>query len=141
MIRYLPLLLVVVGNVVYHLGQKTMPKDAPPVSAIVVAYVAGITACLLLLPMLEPGWSTASARPAISWSAVMVGLGAAAIEIGFLLAYRGGWPISSASLVALSVVAILLLPIGVRYFAESWDWSRTFGLVLCLAGLWFLRPR
>lgn len=110
-------------------------------SAIFVAYLVGITACLLMLPFLEPGWSVSSARPAFSWSAVMIGLGAAAIEIGFLLAYRGGWPISSASLVALSAVAIILLPIGVRFFAESWDWSRTLGLLFCLVGLWFLRPR
>lgn len=141
MTRYLPLLLVVVGNVVYHLGQKTMPREAPPLSAIVVAYLVGITACLAALPLLEPGWSLAGARPALSWSAVAVGLGAAAIEVGFLLAYRSGWPLSSASLVALSVVALVLLPIGVRFFAESWSWSRTLGLVLCLTGLWFLRPK
>ncbi|MBI5364836.1 MAG: hypothetical protein HZA53_16790 [Planctomycetes bacterium] len=141
MTRYLPLLLIVLGNVVYHLGQKTMPKEAPPTSAIVVAYLVGIAACLVALPFFEPGWSIASARPALSWSTVLVGLGAAAIEIGFLLAYRSGWPISSASLVALSVVALVLLPIGVRFFAESWSWSRTLGLVLCLAGLWFLRQK
>lgn len=139
--RNLPLVLVVFGNVVYHLGQKTMPKDAPPLSAIVIAYLVGIVACLAVLPFLEPGWSVASVRPAFAWSPVLVGLGAAAIELGFLLAYRAGWPISSTSLVTMSVLALVLLPIGLRFFAESWNWERTVGVVLCLAGLWFLRPR
>lgn len=139
--RFLPLVLVVLGNVVYHLGQKTMPQSAPPVTAIVIAYVVGIAACFAALPFLEPGWTLAAAKPALHWSPVLVGLGAAAIELGFLLAYRSGWPISTTSLITMSALALLLLPIGVQFFAESWNWSRTLGVALCLAGLWFLRPR
>jgi len=30
----------------------------------------------------------------VVWSALGIGLGAAAIEIGFMLAYRGGWKFS-----------------------------------------------
>lgn len=139
--RYLPLVLVVAGNVVYHLGQKTMPTNAPPATATFLAYVVAALTCLALVPIVEPGWSLTAARPALHWSPVLVGLGAVAIELGFLLAYRAQWPISSASLLATSVLALVLVPIGVFGFGEGWSWSRTLGLALCVSGLWLLRGR
>ena len=72
---------------------------------------------------------------------ILVGLGALGIELGFLLAYRAGWVISGASLVANSMVAVALLLIGAVAFSEHISMSRAAGIVLCLVGLWLVaRP-
>jgi drug/metabolite transporter (DMT)-like permease len=67
-----------------------------------------------------------------------VGSGIVAVEIGFLLAYRSGWTLGNASLVANATVAIALLGLGVLVFREPVSLPRLAGVGLCLAGLWMV---
>ncbi|MGE5454724.1 MAG: hypothetical protein ACM3O9_05965, partial [Methylocystaceae bacterium] len=57
------------------------------------------------------------------------------LELGFLLAYRVGWNISLGSLVANSIVALALIPIGILLYHEGFEINKIIGVVLCLAGL------
>ncbi|MDX6271018.1 MAG: hypothetical protein QOD28_2241, partial [Acidobacteriota bacterium] len=41
---YLPLVLAIGGNLLYHLSQKSMPKAANPLFIITIAYIVGIAA-------------------------------------------------------------------------------------------------
>jgi drug/metabolite transporter (DMT)-like permease len=137
--RYAPVALVVLGNVLYHIGQKTIPTDAPPVTSILCAYVTAILCCFALLPALEPGWTVATVRASVGWGPVLVGVGIAIVELGFLFAYRAHWPLSTASLVVSSALAVIMLPIGVLGFRETWSPWRPVGIGLCLLGLWLVK--
>lgn len=139
--RILPIVLIVAGNVVYHLGQKTMPAAAPALAATLVAYAVASLACIVCVPFFAPDLTLAAVRTTMHWSPVLVGVGAFAIEVGFLLAYRAGWELSVASLSVNVVLALVLLPIGVIAFREAWSLQRGLGLLLCLGGLWLLRSR
>lgn len=135
------ILLVVLGNVVYHLGQRVIPRDANPVIANLAAYIVAIVLSLGLLPFFAQGTPLLTAFKGLNWSTLLVGVGIVAIELGFLLAYRAGWPLSSASMVANLCVAVIFLGIGVVAFRESWSASRTLGLGCCMVGLWLInRP-
>jgi len=136
--RWLPLVLVLLGNLAYHLGQKRVPAGAHALVATLTMYVVGTATCLVLLPLVPPLPTRASAAAALSWSVALAGVGIVAIEVGFLLAYRQGWGISSAALTATSLLALLLLPIGVLVFHEAWSPSRLLGFALCVAGLWLV---
>jgi drug/metabolite transporter (DMT)-like permease len=59
--------------------------------------------------------------------------------VGFLLAYRAGWALSSAALLVTTIFALVLLPIGVVAFREALTPSRLVGFALCLAGLWLIQ--
>ena len=61
-----------------------------------------------------------------------------AIELGFLLAYRAGWKISTAVVTANILVAIALLAVGALAFREPVTPVRLAGIVTCLAGLWLV---
>lgn len=137
--RWLPIVLVVVGNVAYHLGQKSVPRAAHPLVATLGMYL--IAAVATLVAMSWPGNAPArsTAMPALHWSVALVGVGIVAIEVGFLLAYRWSWPISSAALTATTLFALVLLPIGVLGFRESLTPARLAGFVLCLGGLWLIQ--
>ena len=52
--------------------------------------------------------------------------------------YRIGWEISVGQLVMSAILAIALLIIGVIFFKESFTVSKVIGIVLCLAGLFFI---
>ncbi|MGI9106831.1 MAG: DMT family transporter [Pyrinomonadaceae bacterium] len=133
---YLPLALVVGGNLLYHVSQKTMPKDVHPLYTMSLVYLIGICICVagaLLLPgeksfagtLKESNW----------WSIFAMALGVVAVEIGFLLAYRVGWNISLASITSSVAVTLLLLPIGILAFKEQLSGRNVIGLLLCLIGL------
>ena len=135
---WLSIALVVLGNVVYHLGQRAIPRDANPVVATVAAYLVAIVATLATIPLLARGTSLTTAWRVLNRSTVLVGTGIVAVEIGFLLAYRSGWTLGNASLVANATVAVALLGLGVLVFREPVTLTRLSGVGLCLAGLWLV---
>jgi drug/metabolite transporter (DMT)-like permease len=136
---WLSLVLIVGANVVYHLAQKNMPGGVHPVATMIVAYAASLLLCLLLLPL----WPASGASPlpwrAFNWSAVALGASIVGVELGFLLAYRAGWKISVASLTASITLALILLPVGIYAYHETWSLQRTLGFALCIAGLILLQ--
>src|SRR5262249_39822381 len=92
-----PLLLVVSGSVLYHVAAKSIPKAFDPAASLIGLYATALAGGLLVYAALRP-----AASP-VAWSRMwhptiaLVGIGALMIEIGFLLAYRGAWPVSTVS--------------------------------------------
>lgn len=134
----IPILMAVTGGVLYHVSQKSIPKQVSPFAAIIIAYAIGILCCLLALvltprqrPLLE-SWEGAN------WAVWLVGISAAIIEISILLAYRAGWNISITSVVVNISVALVLLPVGLFVFRERVSWPNAVGIVFCLIGLYLL---
>lgn len=135
--RWLPIALVVISNVAYHVGQKAVPRAAHPLVATLGMYLVATLATLALLPFLGPA-SWRGAGVAVHWSVALVGVGIVGIEVGFLLAYRGGWPLSTTAVTATTLVALALLPIGLLVFRETLTPPRIAGLLLAVSGLWLL---
>jgi drug/metabolite transporter (DMT)-like permease len=134
----MPIVLIVLANVAYHLGQKSVPRAAHPVGAALAMYLVAMAGGLALLPFLSPAPTRASLGATLHWSVALVGLGILGVELGFLFAYRVGWEISTAALTQTVLLALALVPIGVLWYRESWNPSRFAGLVLALGGLWLL---
>jgi multidrug transporter EmrE-like cation transporter len=133
------ILLAVLGGIVYHTSAKSIPRELPPGLVLVVAYASALIVSLaahLSWPALSINSSSARiAHPAV----IGLGLGAAMIELGYVLTYRAAWPVSVASVLVNGTEAAVLVPIGVLLFGEHLTTARVAGLVLCLAGVWLLR--
>jgi drug/metabolite transporter (DMT)-like permease len=139
--KWFPIVLVLLGNVVYQIGQRAIPREANAVVATLAAYLVAVIGTLLTIPILARGVSFSSSWQVLNWSTVLVGIGIVGVEIGYLLVYRAGWQISDASLVANAMLAVVLLLIGAIAFKEPITTARAAGIVLCLAGLWLVaRP-
>ncbi|HEY9401666.1 MAG TPA: hypothetical protein VIQ24_03150 [Pyrinomonadaceae bacterium] len=132
---YLPIALAVGGNLLYHLSQKSIPKAANPMFVITIAYVVGIVACVLYSFAYPNDKSFLDTLRESNWAVYAMGLGAGVIEIGFLLAYRAGWNISTAAVVCSTAVTLMLIPIGVIAFKEYLSVRNVVGLLLCMVGL------
>ncbi len=137
---YWSMLFVVLGNVVYHVSQKSIPRGLDPVFSVFVSYVTALALSALLLP-----W--AASRPIraswnrTTWASVGVGVGAFVIEFAFLFVYRSGWNISLASFAGSAALAAILVPIGVLLFRERLSWVNAVGLLLCLLGFFLVTRR
>jgi uncharacterized membrane protein len=132
---YLPLALAVGGNVLYHLSQKSMPKSVNPLFVITLAYLVGILVCLLYSLVYPNDKSFMDTWRESNWAVYAMGVGAVIIEVGFLLAYRAGWNISTAAVACSTAVTLLLVPIGVVAFKEHLSVRNVIGLLLCMLGL------
>lgn len=139
MIRVAPLLLVIAGSLVYHLAAKSIPKGFDPAAALVGLYATALAGGMVAYALLRP-----RATP-VAWSRVWhptiaaVGIGALMIEMGFLLAYRSAWPVSTASVITNGMVAVLLVAAGALFFGEPVTPVKLLGVALCLAGVTMLQ--
>ena len=132
---YLPLALTVGGNILYHVSQKSVPKTAHPLLTMLLAYAVSITACALGTIFWPAEKSFVASVRESNWAVWAIGVGIAAVEVGFLLAYRAGWRISVAPVVSSVAVSLLLIPIGLTAFKEQLSGWNVVGIVLCIAGL------
>lgn len=129
------IILVVFSGAVYHLAQKSIPGGIHPVFSLLVTYVVALIVSVLLLPFFPLGSASPAGVSRIHWSSALVGLSIVGVEIGFLLVYRAGWPVSTGSAAANAAIAVILIPTGIVFFRERLSAANLLGVVLCLAGL------
>jgi drug/metabolite transporter (DMT)-like permease len=133
-IFYLPLLLVVGATTLYHIAQKSVSPQVNPMLSVTVNYVTALLLSLLILPF-YPGNSLRASYRSLNWASVAVGVAIVGIELGFVVAYRAGWRISVASLIANVATALLLVGIGLVFFREHLSGRGVTGIILCIVGL------
>ena len=133
---YFPPILIVLGLVIYQISQKSTDQNANPFVVVIMAYLVGIAVCALAY-FLFPKQETASLPmvKTVVWSALGIGLGAAAIEIGFMLAYRAGWNLSLLPVSVNVCGAVVLILIGIFAFRETLSIEKILGVLLCIGGL------
>lgn len=133
-IFYLPLLLTIGSTTFYHIAQKSVSPQVNPLLSVTVNYVTALVVSLLILPF-YPGNSLRASWKSLNWASVAVGVAIVGIELGFVVAYRAGWRISVASLIANVSTALLLMAIGLVFFREHLSSRSALGIMLCIAGL------
>jgi hypothetical protein len=134
-----PLVLTVCGGVCYHVAAKSIPKTIDAALVLVVAYATALVASIVVYLLISA--AATDATPVTPWHPAVIGIGAGAflIELGYVLTYRAGWPVSVASVLTNGLVAALLVPIGVVALGERLSIVNVAGIVLCLVGLTLLR--
>ena len=135
MASILPILLVLFSNVCYHMISKSMPEDAHPALSLLITYLLAAAVTLAAYLTTRGEESFAASLQKLNWTSMALGLVIVGLELGWILAYRAGWPISIGSLVANISLAILLIPIGIFLFKEDFSVTKALGVVACIFGL------
>lgn len=127
--------LAIGANVAYHLCTKKVDGAINPFLSLAVTYLTAFIASAALVPFagLTGGWAAQWSR--VNWASYGLGLSIVFLEFGFILAYRTGWTLSTAALYANVAVGLILLPIGILYFAEALAWRQLLGIAFALLGL------
>ncbi|HEY4643299.1 MAG TPA: hypothetical protein VIH68_01115 [Bacteroidota bacterium] len=128
--------LIVVSILLYHLSQKSIPVGANPLIAIATAYVVALSLCLGVLLATGDIMNSAELLRNQSWvPAVLLGVAAMGIELGFLYAYRTGWRFSTTAITTGSFVMVALALIGVLWYKEELSALNVAGIGLCALGV------
>ena len=130
----IPILTVVFANVLYHVASKGIPTNQNAFMGLIVNYATALIACIALF-IATPHNSAFGEFTKSNWAAVVMGLSITAVELGFLYIYRNGGEISTASLIASILLALIMLPVGIFFYGEALTATKIIGALLCIAGI------
>lgn len=131
----------IAATVAYHVVLKLTPAGVNPFLSLAVTY-AIVTVIFVIVYAALPGDATVRAAfGALDWTTLALGVAVVFLDLGFMMLYRGGFDVSLGQLITQSAGALLLLLIGVAFFAEKLSLTNIGGILLCVAGLWLINRR
>lgn len=136
MFQYIwPLALVVLSNVFYQICAKSVPEGMNPLASLTITYAVGAVASLILYFVLYKNTDLVREYKQLNWAPIVLGLVVVGLEVGFIYAYKAGWPVSTAQIVQEAVLAVILIFVGHMIYKETITWNKIVGVVVCLVGL------
>ncbi len=135
---YLPIALIVVSNVFYHICSKSTPQNINPFAALTVTYAIGAAVSALLYFLTNPGVSIVSQYKQLNWSSFVLGIAIVGLEAGTIWMYKAGWDISVGQLVHSSILAVCLIAVGYFCYHETITLTKAVGILVCLVGLFLI---
>ena len=136
-----PVLLIVASNTVYQICAKSAPASMNPLASLTVTYAVGAVASGVLYFLLNRDGSLWQEYRSLNWAPLVLGIVIVGLEVGFLYAYRAGWPISTASIVQSAFLAVALVAVGLLLYHEKMSWNKLLGIGICLVGLVFINMK
>ncbi len=135
---YLPIALVVLANVGYHLCTKVIGPDVNQWLSLGVTYAIAFLITFGIYLFSSHGSNIRQDLHALPWASFVLGGVIIGLELGSILMYQAGWDISVGSLVCNISLAMVLLVIGAVAFGESITPMRIAGILVCCAGIWMV---
>ncbi len=131
----------IAATVAYHVVMKLTPAGASPYLTLATTYAVVTVAFSAIYLALPGGVPLRAAFAELDWTAPVLGVVIVFLDLGFLMLYRGGFDVSLGQIITQSAGALLLVLIGVAFFAEKLSGVNVAGIRLCVVGLWFLNKK
>lgn len=138
---YVPILVIVGGNVLYHLAAKALPTDQNPFVPLVAAYALASVLSLVLFFITSPDKHLSTAVSQMDKLAVFLAVAMVAMEVGTVLMFRVGWDVSVGPLIAHVTLAVTLLAIGIFCYHEHPSLIQALGVACCLIGVLLINKK
>ena len=122
-----PIGLVVLSNVLYQICMD-------PFASLTITYSVGAVVSMILYFSLG-GRDLIREYSRLNWAPIVLGIVIVGLEVGFIFAYKAGWPVSTASIVQSSFLSVALIVVGWLLYREALSWNKLVGVAICLIGL------
>ena len=133
-----PILLILLSNTVYNICTKSTPGNVNAFGALMITYaVATIFTGIIFVFLVKPE-NVFTELSHVNWTSVVLGMVIVGLELGYIFAYRAGWKVSSASLVANIGLAIVLIFVGAVLYGENITLKQLMGILICCVGLFLI---
>ncbi len=133
-----PMALLIVSNTVYQICAKSVPEGMNAFASLTVTYLIGAAASLILYYLLEKDANLFREYQKMNWAPAVLGVVVVGLEVGWIYAYKAGWPVSTGFIVQSAFLAVSLLFVGYFLYKETLTWNKILGAVICLIGLGFI---
>jgi len=139
MVSYVwPIALVVCSNILYQICAKSVPNTINPLASLTVSYLVSAAVCALLYFLTTKNADLLREYSHLNWVPFALGVTIVGLEVGFIYAYKAGWPVSTAAIVQSAFLAVALVLVGYLLYHETVSASKLAGVFICLVGLVFL---
>ncbi len=139
---FIPVLIVVISNTIYHICAKSAPEGINTFASLTITYLIGAIFSLVLYVITKAvnhqQLSLLSEYKQINWASIVLGLAIVGLEAGFMLMYKVGWSVSTAQIVTSAFLAVVLVIVGYFIFNESISIQKIAGVAICLVGLFLI---
>ena len=130
-----PLGLVVLSNVLYKICAKSVPEGMNPLASLTITYLIGAVASVILYYALNKDANIITEYSKVNWAPFILGIVIVGLEVGYIYAYKVGWPVSTAQIVQAAILAVILIFVGHLLYQENITWNKIVGILICLVGL------
>lgn len=139
MISYIwPMGLVIVANIFYQICAKSVPEAMDPLASVTVTYLVAAAVSAILYFATNRGANLIREYGQLNWAPIVLGIVIVGLEVGFIYAYKAGWPVSTAFIVQSAFLAIALIAVGYLLYKEPVNANKVIGVLICLVGLYFI---
>jgi len=133
--------IAIVGTVGYHLVLKLLPTGVNQFLSMSITFAAGSIAFLALYAMAPGTTSLREAAGQLNWTTLALAGVIVCLDLSFLMLYRSGFELSLGQLVTQSAAALVLLLLGLAFFAEKLSMTNVAGIALCIVGFWLISQK
>lgn len=133
-----PIALVIFSNILYQICAKSVPDTMNPFASLTITYLVGAIISLILYFALNKDANLIREYSRANWAPFVLGIVIVGLEVGFIYAYKAGWPVSTAAIVQSSFLAVALIFVGLALYHEAITWNKVVGVAICLVGLGFI---
>ena len=130
----------IAGTVGYHVILKLVPAGANPYLSLSISFAIGALVFATAYAV-APGAPLRESLTQLNWTAVALGLVVTCLDFGFMMLYRTGFEVSLGQIITQSAGALLLVLLGVAFFAEKLTLPNVGGIALCVVGLWLINQK
>ena len=135
---YMPIAIIVLSNIFYHVCSKSTPEAISPFASLTVTYLIGAVFSGILYFCLNRGGNLFAEYKNLNWSTIVLGLAIVGLEAGSIYMYKVGWDISVGQLVHSAILAVCLIVIGVVFYKEHLSLTKIAGIIVCMAGMFLI---
>lgn len=135
---YVPIAIIVVSNVFYHICSKSVPDSVNPFAALTVTYTVGAVLSAILYFVTNRSGSIIEEYKNLNWSTWILGLAIVGLEAGTVYMYKVGWNISTGQLVHGVILSICLIFVGALLYKEKITPTKIAGIAVCSIGLFLI---
>ena len=129
------IILAVLASILYHVIVKFTPASVNPAVSLGATYMVALGLCAVLLLVFPLGETMVREVNKLYWASYALAIALVGLEVGFLLAYRSGWKISTAAIIVNVAATLMLIPVGVVLFKERLSTVNIAGILVCIVGL------
>ena len=130
-----PILIIVLSNVLYNVCTKSTPSEVNAFATLSVTYLIAAVVSFATFFITSKDKNIIAEFSKTNWTAFVLGVVIIGLELGYILAYRNGWAMNTASVTANITLAVALIFVSMIFYKESITIKQVAGIVLCGGGL------
>ena len=130
-----PILIIVLSNVLYNVCTKSTPSEINAFATLSVTYLVAAAVSFAIFFITSKNKNILTEFSKTNWTTFVLGFVIIGLELGYILAFRNGWKMNTASVTANITLAVALIFVSMIFYKESITLKQVAGIVLCGGGL------